>query len=144
MPAGGAGETATARYEEESITAGDEGEETAAAEGEEESTARCEEESTAAREVKGESTATAAGRMPHLLYGVLPAGASREMAGGFFLPKWRWRRTTTSKPKAAKKSAPSMGNATFALRNFQGNQVLPALNRLWCQPQQGSAKRRQW
>ena len=100
-------------------------ESTATAEGESTAT---EEESTAGEEEE-ESTVTATGRMPHLLYGLLPAGASKEIAGRFLLTS-RWQRTSTSKSNAARKSAPNMGNATFALRNFQGYQTPPAFNRL--------------
>ena len=134
VPAGGA-EEMTAAAEESTAT---EEESTAAGRGEE-STAAAEEESTAdegegeestADEGEGEeSTATAAGRMPHLLYGLLPAGASKEIAGRFLLTRRR-RRTSTSRSNAARKSAPNMGNATFALRNFQGYQTPPAFNRL--------------
>ena len=99
-----AAEKESTATEEETTTAE---EETTAAEGEEESTAAVEEESTAA-EVEEESTATAAGRMPHLLYGLLPAGATKEIAGNFFLTS-RQRCTSTSKSNAAKKSAPNMG-----------------------------------
>ena len=104
--AAAAAEKESTATEEETTTAE---EETTAAEGEgeEESTAAVEEESTAA-EVEEESTATAAGRMPHLLYGLLPAGATKEIAGNFFLTS-RQRCTSTSKSNAAKKSAPNMG-----------------------------------
>ena len=102
--AAAAAEKESTATEEETTTAE---EETTAAEGEEESTATVEEESTAA-EVEEESTATAAGRMPHLLYGLLPAGATKEIAGNFFLTS-RQRCTSTSKSNAAKKSAPNMG-----------------------------------
>ena len=102
--AAAAAEKESTATEEETTTAE---EETTAAEGEEESTAAVEEESTAA-EVEEESTATAAGRMPHLLYGLLPAGATKEIAGNFFLTS-RQRCTSTSKSNATKKSAPNMG-----------------------------------
>ena len=124
VPAGGA-EEMTAAAEESTAT---EEESTAAGRGEE-STAAAEEESTAEEGEGEESTATAAGRMPHLLYGLLPAGASKEIAGRFLLTRRR-RRTSTSRSNAARKSAPNMGNATFALRNFQGYQTPPAFNRL--------------
>ena len=70
VPAGGA-EEMTAAAEESTAT---EEESTAAGRGEE-STAAAEEESTAGEEEGEESTATAAGRMAHLLYGLLSAGA---------------------------------------------------------------------
>ena len=60
LPAGGEGGTAGAKV----------GEKSTATEGEGESTTS-----------EGESTTTAAGRMPHLLYGLLPAGASSKTAG---------------------------------------------------------------
>ena len=102
--AAAAAEKESTATEEETTTAE---EETTAAEGEEESTAAVEEESTAAEEEE-ESTATATGRMPHLLYGLLPAGATKEIAGNFFLTSRQWC-TSTSKSNAAKKSAPNMG-----------------------------------
>ena len=139
VPTGGAEEMTAAVEEstaaEEESTAGEGEEESTAAEGEstagegeEESTPATEEEPTAGEEEE-ESTATAAGRMPHLLYGLLPAGASKEIAGKFLLCSRRWR-TSTSKSNAARKLAPNMGNATSALRNFQGYQTPPAFNGL--------------
>ena len=90
VPAGGAEEMTAAA---EKSTETEEG--STAGEGEEESTAAAEEESTATEEEsttgeeEEESTATTAGRMPHLLYGLLPAGASKEIAGRFLLTSRR-------------------------------------------------------
>ena len=104
LPAGGVRETAAADEEESTATAR-----------EEESTATArEEESTAT--VDGVESTTAAGRIPHLLK-VLPPSGLISLMGGICRRISRRRRRSTTRSKAARKSAPRIGKATFALRN---------------------------